>query len=88
MSAHWAMPDFDAMMPARGGDFNLNLARSDWCPMYIEVLHVKGVIVSQQEHDVSAKWLIGMHAHQLDTFYATRSGLKSVPNGNVQTCHM
>ena len=46
--------------------------------MYIEVLHVKGVIVSQQELDVSAKWLIGMHTHQLDTFYATRSGLKSV----------
>ena len=56
--------------------------------MYIAVLHVKGVIVSQQERVVSAKWLIGMHAHQLDTFYATRSGLKSVPNGNVQTCHM
>ena len=56
--------------------------------MYIEVLHVKGVIVSQQGRVVSAKWLIGMHTHQLDTFYATRLGLKSVPTGNVQTCHI
>jgi len=56
--------------------------------MYTEVYNVKGVMVSQQEHDVSAEWLIGMHAHQLDTFYATRLGLKSVPTSNVQTCHM
>ncbi len=41
--------------------------------MYTEVYNVKEVMVSQQEHDVNTEWLIGMHAHQLDTFYTTRS---------------
>ncbi len=39
MSAHWAMPDFDAMMPVNGGDLMLTLVSYVYCSVACQRSH-------------------------------------------------